>query len=224
MSATGEAAGTSPVSDIGRMTGFSDGVFAIVITLLVIELRVPEHRPGELFDGLVEEASAYVAFLVSFGYIGVIWLNHHTLLRLIRGTTLGLNWLNLWLLLGVVVIPFPTAVLAAAFAHDGNDHDRRVAVLLYALTAAAMSAPWLAFFSYLHRRPALLGEGVSAAHVAAQRARPITGMLLYLFSGALGWFVSPLLGLIGIVVMILYHALTSEGVRRRWPHRRAVRR
>ncbi|WP_200216076.1 hypothetical protein [Micromonospora coerulea] len=48
--------------------------------------------------------------------------------------------------------------------------------------------------------------------------------MLYLFSGALGWFVSPLLGVIGIVVMILYHALTSEGVRRRWPHRRAVRR
>lgn len=224
MSAAGEVAGTPPVSDIGRMTGFSDGVFAIVITLLVIELRVPAHRPGELLAGLAEEAPAYVAFLVSFGYIGVIWLNHHTLLRLIRGTTLGLNWINLWLLLGVVVIPFPTAVLAAAFTHEGNDHDRRVAVLLYALTAAAMSAPWLAFFSYLRRRPALLGEGISVAHVAAQRGRPVTGMVLYLFSGVLGWFVSPVLGVIGIVVMIVFHALTSEGVRRRRPHRRAERR
>ncbi|WP_446216469.1 TMEM175 family protein [Micromonospora sp. IBHARD004] len=206
------------------MTGFSDGVFAIVITLLVIELRVPAHRPGELLAGLAEEAPAYVAFLVSFGYLGVIWLNHHALLRLIRGATLGLNWINLWLLLGVVVIPFPTAVLAAAFTHEGNDHDRRVAVLLYALTAAAMSAPWLAFFGYLRRRPALLGEGISVAHVAAQRARPVTGMVLYLFSGALGWFVSPVLGVIGIVVMIVFHALTSEGVRRRRPHRRAERR
>lgn len=123
----------------------------------------------------------------------------------------------------MVVIPFPTAVLADAFDHGGNDHDRRVAVLLYVLTAAAMSAPWLAFFSYLHRRPELLGEGISAAYVATQRVRPVTGMVLYLFSGALGWFVSPLVGVIGIVVMIVYHALTSEGVRRRRPPRRPGR-
>lgn len=58
------------------------------------------------------------------------------------------------------------------------------------------------------------------AHVAAQRARPVTGMALYLLSGALGWFVSPVLGVIGIVVMIAYHALTSEGVRRGRPRRR----
>ncbi|MFG2058902.1 TMEM175 family protein [Micromonospora sp. NPDC048930] len=210
----------SPVSEIGRMTGFSDGVFAIVITLLVIELRVPEHEPGELLPALLGEGPAYVAFLLSFGYVGVIWLNHHALLRLVRGATLALNWINLWLLLGVVVIPFPTTVLASAFAHGGTDGDRRVAVALYALTAAAMSAPWLAFFAYLRRHPALLAGGTSAAHVAAQRTRPVTGMALYLISGALGWLVSPVLGLVGIGVMIVYHALTSEGVRRRRPRRR----
>ncbi|MBM0228076.1 MULTISPECIES: TMEM175 family protein [Micromonospora] len=168
MSASGEAAGTPPVSDIGRLTGFSDGVFAIVITLLVIELRVPAHRPGELLAGLVEEAPAYVAFLLSFGYVGVIWLNHHMLLRLVRGTTLGLNWINLWLLLGVVVIPFPTAVLAAAFAHDGNDHDRRVAVLLYALAAAAMSAP----LARLLQLPAPASGAAGGGNLRGARRRP----------------------------------------------------
>ncbi|MEV2242680.1 TMEM175 family protein, partial [Micromonospora sp. NPDC049891] len=86
MSEPETATGTPPVSDIGRMTGFSDGVFAIVITLLVVELQVPEHRPGELLHALLEQASVYLAFLLSFGYVGVLWLNHHTLLRLIRGT------------------------------------------------------------------------------------------------------------------------------------------
>ncbi|MBQ1027909.1 TMEM175 family protein [Micromonospora sp. C95] len=206
--------GTSPVSDIGRMTGFSDGVFAIVITLLVIELQVPDHAPGELLHALLEQAAAYLAFLLSFGYVGVLWLNHHTLLRLIRGTTLGLNWINLWLLLGVVIIPFPTSVLAEAFAHAGTDRDRRVAVLLYALVAAAMSAPWLAFFAYLRRHPMLLGEGIGRAFVSSQRIRPVVGMALYLIGGALGWFVSPVIGLVGIGVMIFFHAVTSEGVRR----------
>ncbi|GAB3860072.1 TMEM175 family protein [Micromonospora andamanensis] len=209
------------MSDIGRMTGFSDGVFAIVITLLVIELQVPEHRPGELLHALLEQVSVYVAFLLSFGYVGVLWLNHHTLLRLIRGTTVGLNWINLWLLLGVVIILFPTAVLADAFAHAGTDRDRQVAVVLYALAAAAMSAPWLAFFAYLRRHPRLLGEGLDRAFVSAQRVRPVVGMALYLTTAALGWFVNPILGLAGIGVMILFHALTSEGLRR-WRTRRRM--
>jgi uncharacterized membrane protein len=221
MSEPDTTSGTPPVSEIGRMTGFSDGVFAIVITLLVIELQVPEHQPGELLHALLEQAPAYLAFLLSFGYVGVIWLNHHSVLRLVRGTTVGLNWINLWLLLGVVIIPFPTTVLADAFAHAGTDRDRRVAVVLYALTAAAMSAPWLAFFAYLRRHPRLLGEGIDRAYVSAQRIRPVVGMALYLASGALGWLVSPVLGVIGIGVMIFFHALTSEGVRRGWSRRRS---
>ena len=221
MSEPDTASGTPPVSEIGRTTGFSDGVFAIVITLLVIELQVPDHEPGELLHALLEQAPAYLAFLLSFGYVGVIWLNHHTVLRLVRGTTVGLNWINLWLLLGVVVIPFPTTVLADAFAHAGTDRDRRVAVVLYALTAAAMSAPWLAFFSYLCRHPRLLGEGIDRAYVSAQRLRPVVGMTLYLASGALGWLVSPVLGVIGIGVMVFFHALTSEGVRRGRSRRRS---
>ncbi|GIJ09049.1 hypothetical protein Van01_22630 [Micromonospora andamanensis] len=84
-----------PISETGRMTGFSDGVFAIVITLLVIELQVPDHAPGELLHALIEQAPAYLAFLLSFGYVGVLWLNHRTLLRLVCGTTVGLNWINL---------------------------------------------------------------------------------------------------------------------------------
>ncbi|MEV4714982.1 TMEM175 family protein [Micromonospora sp. NPDC049374] len=214
------ASGAPAVSEIGRMTGFSDGVFAIVITLLVIELQVPDHAPGELLHALLKQAPAYLAFLLSFGYVGVLWLNHHTLLRLIRGTTVGLNWINLWLLLGVVIIPFPTSVLAEAFAHGGTDRDRRVAVVLYALAAAAMSAPWLASFAYLRRHPMLFREGVDWAFVSTQRLRPVVGMALYLTSAALGWFVSPVIGLIGIGVMIFFHALTSEGVRRGRARRR----
>ncbi|MGI5520573.1 TMEM175 family protein [Micromonospora sp. CA-259024] len=206
------------VSDTDRMTAFSDGVFAIVITLLVIELRVPEYHEGELLAGLLDEGASYLAFVVSFVYIGVLWLNHHALVRLIRGTTLTLSWINLGILFGAVIIPFPTAVLASAFTHGDTD-DQRAAVALYALAAALMSAPWLVFFGYLRRHPALLRRGVTPQYVRTQRLRPVTGLVLYGLSGVLGWFVSPLLGLIGVIVMITYHAVTSEGLPR-WLTRR----
>jgi uncharacterized membrane protein len=206
------------LSATDRMTAFSDGVFAIVITLLVIELRVPEYHEGDLLTGLLGEGASYLAFVVSFVYVGVLWLNHHALLRLIRGTTLTLSWINLGVLFGAVIIPFPTAVLASAFTH-GDADDQRAAVALYALAAALMSAPWLVFFGYLHRHPALLERRVDPEYVRTQRLRPVTGLILYGLSGLLGWFVSPLLGLIGVIVMITYHAVTSEGLPR-WLTRR----
>ncbi|RKF29040.1 DUF1211 domain-containing protein [Micromonospora globbae] len=180
--------------------------------MLVIELRVPEYHEGGLLAGLSHEGPAYLAFVMSFVYIGVIWLNHHALLRLIRGTTLALSWINLAILFGAVIIPFPTAVLASAFT-DGDTADRRAAVALYALAAALMSAPWLAFFTYLHRHPALRATDVDPEHIRDQRPRPVTGLILYGLSGLLGWFVHPVLGLVLIIVMIVYHALTSEGLR-----------
>ncbi|MEU8422625.1 TMEM175 family protein [Micromonospora sp. NPDC048835] len=209
---TGRVAGTD------RMSAFSDGVFAIVITLLVIDLRVPEYHEGELLTDLLDEGPSYLAFVVSFVYVGVLWLNHHALLRLIRRTTLALSWINLGILFGAVIIPFPTAVLASAFT-QGDTDDQRAAVALYALSAALMSAPWLVFFGYLHRHPALLENRVDPGYVRAQRLRPITGLVLYGIGGLLGWFVNPLLGLIAVIVMITYHAVTSQGLPRWRVHR-----
>ncbi|RKR87365.1 putative membrane protein [Micromonospora pisi] len=195
------------------MKAFSDGVLAIVITLLVLELRLPEHAPGQLFHSLLHEWPSYLAFVVSFVYVGVIWLSHHALLRLVRAMTLGLVWINLGILFGAVIIPFPTAVLASALAKGGDD-DLRVAVVFYALSAALMSAPWLFFFRYLRRHPALLEHDITETYVRTQFQRPVTGLVLYGLSGLLGWFVHPLVGLGGIIVMIIYHAVTSGGLRK----------
>ncbi|RZU76109.1 putative membrane protein [Micromonospora kangleipakensis] len=204
--------GPARLADIGRLAAFSDGVFAIVITLLVLDLRVPEYHQGELLTSLVREGPSYLAFVVSFVYIGVLWLNHHALLRLVRGTTLTLSWINISILFGVVIIPFPTAVLSSALV-DGDTDDLRVAVVMYALAAALMSAPWLVFFAYLRRHPTLRAGHIDQDHVHAQEARPITGLVLYGLAGLLGWIVNPLLGLLGIIVMIIFHGLTSEGLR-----------
>ncbi|HUN36922.1 MAG TPA: TMEM175 family protein [Trebonia sp.] len=208
--------GTGPEGGAGlpatrRTEAFSDGVFAIVITLLVLDLTNPHYRPGQLGAALARDWPSFLAFGFSFVYIGVIWLNHHALFRRIRHLDLALNWINLGVLLGAVIIPFPTAVLAGAFA-DGSDNDRRLAVVLYALAAALMSAAWLAAFCYLGRHPELLRAETTPGYAGQQLGRPLTGIGLYALSGLVGWFISPVAGLICIVIMISYHAITSEGL------------
>ena len=83
------------LSDTARVEAFSDGVLAIVITLLVLDLRVPAHEPGKLLDGLLDEWPTYVAFVTSFLYVGIVWLNHHAAFRRIRLVDRGLHWVNL---------------------------------------------------------------------------------------------------------------------------------
>jgi len=189
---SGEASGPSGLADPSRVQAFSDAVFAIIVTLLVLDLRAPHTHPGGMLDALLREWPSYLAFTISFVYLSVLWLNHHALFRLIARVDARLNWANLALLFSAVVIPFPTATLAAAFA-GGDRYDERVAVALYALSATPLSVPWLVIFLHLVRHPELRVPGIG---------------------DVLGWFVDPVLGVATFVLMIIFHAATSEGVRR----------
>ncbi len=201
------------LSDPARVRAFSDGVFAIIITLLVLDLRVPDHKPGELAAALAGRWPVYLAFAVSFLYIGALWLNHHALFRHIGAVDLGLHWLNLGLLFATVLIPFPTSVLASTFDADvANRHDQRVAVALYTFLAMLMSAIWGGVWAYLARHGELLVEPGETVWARAQLRRPLTGVALFSAGGLAGWFISPVIGLVSIVAMIIYHAFTSEGV------------
>jgi uncharacterized membrane protein len=215
----------SPVrlTETDRTEAFSDGVFAITVTLLVIEVRRPSYEQGGLLDALLEQWPSYLALLVSFVYVFVVWLNHHALFSRIRLMDRGLQWVNFGILLTVAVLPFPTAVLAEALA-EGNRADQRVAIALYALVGGLMSMAWIPVFPYLGRHPHLLEDEGDAAYFLAQRARPWTGVGLYLLAGVLG-LVIPLLGLAVFGVMVVFHALTSEGLRETpWPRRRRAAR
>lgn len=100
-------------TETGRIEAFSDGVFAIAITLLILEIHVPESAlDSDLRKALLHLWPSFLAFLASFMTIGVIWLNHHRLFSLIQKCDDGLIAFNLLLLLGVTWLPFPTALLA----------------------------------------------------------------------------------------------------------------
>jgi uncharacterized membrane protein len=201
------------LAETNRIEAFSDGVFAIVITLLVLEIHRPAVMvPGKLAEELFQNWPSYLSYALAFLYVGIIWLNHHGLFQYIRKVDLTLNWINLIALGMTVLIPFPTGVMADAF-RSGNLADEKTAVVLYALVAGLMSAAWLPVFPYLHRHPELVKPDVKAETIAAQARRPIVGVASYALGALTGWFIHPLCAIAFFVFMVVYHAWTSHGVR-----------
>ena len=109
-----------------RLEAFSDGVFAVAITLLVIEIAVPTGE--DLWHQLKDEWPSFASFFVSFWVIGIIWVNHHGVLDHLKRADRGVLYLNLLLLMTVVFIPFSTALLAE---HLKSGADEEVAAVVY---------------------------------------------------------------------------------------------
>jgi uncharacterized membrane protein len=118
------------LSDTDRLEGFSDGVFSITITLLVFDIVRPGYEAGHLLEKLQAQWPNYFAFLASFFYVGIIWLNHHAVFSRIRYCNRSLHLANLLVLLSSGLIPFPTSVLSTAVEH-GSPADATTSVLLY---------------------------------------------------------------------------------------------
>jgi TMEM175 potassium channel family protein len=143
-----------------RTEAFSDGVFAIAATLLVLELKVPQVEPGGLADALLESWPSYATYVVSFLTIGIIWVNHHAVLDRIREVNRPLLFMNLMFLMAVAAIPFPTALLAD-YLQAG--HDERLAAAVYGGTMSLMGVTFGAIWAYAVVSDDLLHESVDRA-------------------------------------------------------------
>jgi uncharacterized membrane protein len=134
-----------PDVDTGRIEAFSDGVFAIAITLLVLDLHLPHVEHQSVWQGLISEWPQFAAYLTSFFIIGIMWANHHSMFKTIVRADRTLLFLNLLLLLWTTLLPFPTR-LAAAHLRDGGA-DAAVSEAVYSanltLAAIAFSLIWM---------------------------------------------------------------------------------
>jgi uncharacterized membrane protein len=131
----------------GRLEAFSDGVFAIAITLLVLDLKVPVYGRGEatLAHRLAEEWPAYVAYTVSFAVIGIMWVNHHALLAMSQEVSRRLVMANLFLLGVTAALPFTTSLFAEYVRDAGSDGHVAAAVYGASMLAAAVGFNTLAW-------------------------------------------------------------------------------
>ncbi len=199
------------LSDTDRLEAFSDGVFAITITLLVFDIVRPDYEPGHLWERLLAQWPNYVAFLASFCYVGIIWLNHRAVFSRVRLCDRSLHLVNLFLLLTSGLIPFPTALLSASLQR-GNASDAIVAVEIYAAVGGLMCLSWLVLFHILAIHPYLQEHYVEPMYFPRERHRAVIGIILYALAGLIGWAYSPKFALLIFLLLPIFYGITSEGL------------
>ena len=199
------------LSETDRLETFSDSVLSITITLLVAEIVRPEYASGQLLEKLTAQWASYIAFLASFCYAGVIWLNHRAVFARVRYCDRGLHLANLFLLLTSALIPFPTAILSAAI-QSGNEFDAKVAETLYAAIAGSMCLAWLVVFHVLSIHPYLVEDGVGPDFFPKERFRAWAGVILYAVAGLAGWLSTPKLAMLIFLALPVFYGITSEGL------------
>jgi uncharacterized membrane protein len=188
--------------DSRRAESFSDGVFAVAITVLVFNLLTIAdrttgigHAPKLTATTLGHYWPAYVAYVVSFLTIGIMWVNHHSLFVRVIRVDRALLLLNLFLLMGIVAIPFPTA-LVADHLNDGSQGE--VAAFVYGLVMIAISLGYGSIWIYVITHQQALGARGLKLRLAAT---------LWFTGGNLGYITATLIALVAPLVSLLIYGL-----------------
>jgi uncharacterized membrane protein len=172
-----------PVSR-SRLEAFSDGVIAVAITLLVLNISVPEPgRDPSLLDGLTDHWPVYAAYVISFITIGIIWINHHVMIGRLRQTDHAILMLNLLLLMWVAVLPFATNLMATYLKLGRGDH---LAAGVYSGCYLMMSITFAILNHHiLFTKAHMLGAELSEEQRRYILSRSITGLAPYAIATAL---------------------------------------
>ncbi len=186
----------------GRLEAFSDGVFAIAITLLVLDLTVPKGQPdGGLWAALGREWPSYFAYLVSFLVIGIMWVNHHTVFEKVRRVDRAVLFANLALLLFTSVIPFPTRLAAEYLTANA---DARIAMAVYSGAMLACAVSYGTLWLVITRDAGVLHEHLDRAIERAAIRRFGFGNVVYLATVGLS-FLNPIATLAVHGAIALYY-------------------
>src|SRR5436190_1496622 len=203
--------------ETARLEAFSDGIIAIAITILVLDLRVPQFEvitSGDLITAILHQWPAYFAFLLSFSTILIMWINHHARLALVERVDGLLMFGNGLLMLTIVALSYPTALLGEYL----NTPAERVAVVTYGLFVLGTSAAWNVFMLALRPGRGLLKPGVPPELIASTRRRVALGSVIYLGATGIALVNAPLgLGIITAMwVFWAFVAYRTLNRRQRW--------
>lgn len=186
-----------------RLEAFSDGVFAIAITLLVLEIPVPEAGTGHLGHELAAQWPSYAAFVISFLTIGIIWINHHAMVRRLRVADHSILVWNLFLLMTVSVLPFTTALMAE-YLKEGE--GEKLAAAVYAGSFLVMSLVFSGMNRHiLFSRADFLATEVDEAARRRTLGLAILGLVPYLIATLLA-LVTPYLTIGICAAVAVYYA------------------
>jgi uncharacterized membrane protein len=172
-----------------RIEAFSDGVFAIAITLLILEIKVPPHDSihsvNDLWNGLIRLWPSYFAFFLSFGIILVSWVNHHYLFNLLEKSSRTFLYANGFLLLTITFMPFPTALLAE---YIGTEYAKP-AIAFYCFGGVVNCIGWILLLKTVIKPKLLLHHGINVDLIYGIRRTTQLGFVVYTFSTVLAfWF------------------------------------
>lgn len=209
---------TPPVAPAGamstsRLEAFSDGVFAIAVTLLILEIKVPavaEGVDGGLGTALLHQWPSYVSYATSFLTIGIFWVNHHSIFRFIQRTDQTLLMINTLFLMVISFLPFPTALVAE---YVGHAEDERVAALLYSGSFLLGGIFFNAIWWYATGKRRLIAPATDPRLVRRLTTFGWIGTVLYALAFALG-FVSVAACLLLCILLAAMYALPALGADR----------
>jgi uncharacterized membrane protein len=186
-----------------RLEAFSDGVFAVAITLLVLEIDVPVG--DHLWHKLGDEWPSFASFFVSFWVIGIIWVNHHGVIDHLKRADRGVLYLNIFVLMSVVLIPFATALMAQ---HLNSSADEEVAAAVYAGSFVLMAISFGVLWEYITRRRQKLGVELSDEEVRRRSLAFQIGNPFYAVAVGVA-FISPVAVLVIIGALAVYYMVAG---------------
>jgi uncharacterized membrane protein len=174
------------VKETGRLEAFSDGIFAVAITLLVLEIKIPPPESAGLAGIVLEQWPAFLAFFISFMTILIMWINHHAIFKLVHRTDHTFIVLNGLLMLLITFVNYPTSLLAEHIQAHALE-DQIFAAAFYSATFVAISIAFQALWRYATYERRLLGQKVDPALVATIHQQYRFGPLLYLVAVGLAF-------------------------------------
>jgi uncharacterized membrane protein len=193
--------------DTGRTEAFSDGVFAIAITLLVLEIGIPASEFDDLWSAIFHEWPAYLGYATSFLTIGGLWLAHHGIFRRLRYANNAVMRINLLLLMAVAFLPFPTRLVAEAIRDKSAE---RAAAIFYGACLLAIAVLFSALWAAVARdrrllKPEVTDEEVNSILIASS---PSIGF----YAGAIALaIVAPRVAAIGYLLIAVLSVLRVRG-------------